>query len=309
MENLVQDIVKESQPQWGGSWTEKKLDAFANYVSAYLNIMKKYPYWETLYFDGFAGSGDRSAKNFNNEVFEQLSISRQEERLYKGAAERVLSLPDNLSFKYHYFIDANKDSLARLEIKLSELQKTKTKKFQFRAGDCNEQLFKLSNAMKRNKKLASLVLLDPFGMQINWESIASLKGTHTDIWILIPTGVIVNRLLDKACKLTYSTKLQSFFGLDEKVIIDYFYTKEKQANLFGDEDNIITKVSKPIDKIAILYSKQLRKIWDHVMDKPLILKNSKGVPIFHFIFASNNETALKIAKQITKSINYGKHKD
>jgi hypothetical protein len=40
-------------------------------------------------------------------------------------------------------------------------------------------------------------------MQINWESIASLKDTRTDIWILIPTGVIVNRLLDKSGELKH----------------------------------------------------------------------------------------------------------
>ena len=301
MLDFMKDILQEPQPEWGGPWTEKKLDAFAKYVSAYLNIMKKYPHWETLYFDGFAGSGDQSTKSCNNEVIKQLSITKQEERLYKGAAERVLTLPDNLSFKYHYFIDANKDSLDRLKIKLSDLQKTKEKEFQFRSGDCNEKLLELSNAMKKNNKLASLVLLDPFGMQINWESIASLKGTRTDIWILIPTGVIVNRLLDKACTLTHSPRLQSFFGLDEKKIIEYFYTTETQATLFGDED-IITKVNKPIEKIAAVYALQLKKIWNCVMDKPLVLKNSKGASIFHFIFASNNETALKIAKQITKSV-------
>lgn len=302
MENFVKSYVQETQPEWGGPWTEKKLDAFAKYVSAYLNIMKKYPQWETLYFDGFAGSGDRSMKCRNIDVIQQLEITEQEERLYKGAAERVLNLPDNLSFKYHYFIDLKKKYLDKLKVKLSEHQKRKEIEFQFRDGDCNEKLFELSNAMKKNEKLAALVLLDPFGMHINWESIASLKDTRTDIWILIPTGVIVNRLLDKACSLKYSAKLQSFFGLEEKKIIEYFYTKEKHPNLFGDEEDIITKVSKPIDKIATLYSRQLKEIWKHVMDKPLILKNSKGSTIFHFIFASNNETALKIAKQITKSV-------
>ena len=33
-------------------------------------------------------------------------------------------------------------------------------------------------------------------------------------------------------------------------------------------------------------------------EKPLILKNSKNVPIYHFIFASNNNTGLKIANDI-----------
>lgn len=51
------------------------------------------------------------------------------------------------------------------------------------------------------------LMLDPFGMQVDWASIQQLKGTRTDLWILIPTGVIVNRLLDRKCELTHIDKL------------------------------------------------------------------------------------------------------
>ncbi len=132
--------------------------------------MKKYPHWKTIYFDGFAGCGDRKTKRISP-LYHQLMLTEQEEKLYKGAAERVLTLPNNLSFDYHYFIDTNEKSLKKLECILSELQKTKAP-FQYRPGDCNQQLLELSRAMNKKKnKFASLVLLDPFGMQINWESL------------------------------------------------------------------------------------------------------------------------------------------
>lgn len=301
MEDLTRNIVEESQPEWGGQWTEKKLDAFAKYVSAYLAIMKNNPYWKTIYFDGFAGNGDRKTKR-NSPLYQQLMLTEEEVKLYKGAAERVLTLPNNLSFDYHYFIDIKEESLKKLETKLSELQKTKENPFQYRSGDCNQWILKLAKAMSDQKHTyASLVLLDPFGMQINWESIESLKDTRTDIWILIPTGVIVNRLLDKSCSLKYSQKLQSFFGLDEDEIIQFFYQKETQATLFGEE-KIIKKVNGPIEKIAALYAQRLKTIWKFVTEEPLRLENSRGVPIFHFVFASNNESALRIAKQIIKSV-------
>lgn len=38
------------------------------------------------------------------------------------------------------------------------------------------------------------------------------------------------------------------------------------------------------------------------MEKPLTLENSKNVTIFHFIFASNNKNAVKIAKDIIKPV-------
>lgn len=292
---------QEPQAEWGGVWTERKLDAFAKYVKAYLTIMKRNPYWKTIYFDGFAGSGDKKA-NCLSPLYLQLELTEKEERLYKGAAERVLTLPNNLSFDYHYFIDLKEESLKKLESKLEELQKAQTNEFQYRAGDCNKWLRELSDAMTQNKNdFASLVLLDPFGMQVDWESIAALKNTRTDIWILVPTGVIVNRLLDKKGNLKHIDKLQQFFGLDEEQIKKYFYQVETQSTLFGEEETV-RKITKPIEKIAELYIRRLKTVWPHVTEKPLRLDNSKGVPIFHFVFASNNEIAVKIAKQIIQSV-------
>lgn len=296
----MKNVLNEPQIEWGGVWTEKKLDAFSKYVSAYLTIMAKNKYWETIYFDGFAGSGEKKSK-CNTALYQQLFLTEKEEKLYKGAAERVLTLPNNLSFDFHYFIDTNEDSLNKLKIKLTELQKTKANLFQYRSGDCNQWLIELSKAMKKkHNKYASLVLLDPFGMQIDWESIEFLRDTRTDIWLLIPTGVIVNRLLDKNGDLKHSKKLQSFFGISEEEIKEIFYHKDTESTLFGEEETI-KKVTKPIEKIAYLYAQRLKTIWSHVTEQPLPLKNSRGVPIFHFVFASNNIHAVKIAKQIIKS--------
>lgn len=293
--------LHEPQTEWGGLWTEKKLDAFAKYVKAYLTIMKKNPFWKTIYFDGFAGSGDKKA-NCVSPLYLQLELTEKEERLYKGAAERVLTLPNNLSFDYHYFIDLKDESLKKLEVKLETIQQTKTNQFQYRAGDCNRWLRELSEAMNQNKnRFAALVLLDPFGMQVNWESIAALKNTRTDIWILVPTGVIVNRLLDKKGNLKQIDKLQQFFGLDKDQIKSTFYQVETQQTLFGDKETV-NKITKPIEKIAELYIRRLKTVWPHVTEKPLRLDNSKGVPIFHFVFASNNVTAVKIARQIIKTV-------
>jgi three-Cys-motif partner protein len=290
------NMVCEPQAEWGGSWTNKKLDAFGKYVSAYLTIMRKNPYWETAYFDGFAGCGDRK-NSTNTELYQELLITDEEESLYQGAAERVLDLKNGLSFSYYYFIDTDSESLDKLKAKLSKFQNDR-KPFQFRQGDCNEHISALAKAMKDpSKKLASLVLIDPFGMHIDWKSIEELKDTKTDIWILIPTGVIVNRLLDKKGELTNFHKLESFFGLSIDEIKEIFYKTKIEETLFGVSETT-AKINKPIEKIAELYTERLKTIWNYVIEKPLMLENSRGVPIFHFVFASNNETARKIASQI-----------
>ena len=44
--------------QFGGDWTQQKIKIVVDYAKAYLTIMNKYPQFKTLYFVGFAGSGD-----------------------------------------------------------------------------------------------------------------------------------------------------------------------------------------------------------------------------------------------------------
>jgi hypothetical protein len=96
------------------------------------------------------------------------------------------------------------------------------------------------------------------------------------------------------------TKKFQIKELNNYPIIKYFYEKKTYNSLFG-ETEIVRKVSSPIEKIAELYAIQLKTIWKYVTEKPLRLENSRGVPIFHFIFASNNKFATKIAGQIIKS--------
>lgn len=74
--------------QFGGKWTEAKIEILVEYAKAYLTIMNFYANkykWKLLYFDGFAGSGfitkgkeaiERSAELYKkrlSELFEYVS--------------------------------------------------------------------------------------------------------------------------------------------------------------------------------------------------------------------------------------------
>ena len=301
---MKEDISVLNEPllQWGGSWTEEKLDAFTKYVNAYLTIMNKnrdrYG-WKLIYFDGFAGSGSRQNTDNTSELLMDLfgdDIIRQEElNVYQGAAERVLSISQR-GFDYNYFIDKDMASSELLKIRLKTYSSS-DRAVVFRCSDANNEVKTMARALKADSRLRALVLLDPFGMQVNWDAVASLTETHTDLWILVPTGVIVNRLLDRRGELSHIETLCSFFGLSEYEIRNYFYEKSTELTLFGEEEKMI-KVSQPIKRIAELYIMQLKRIFKYVTDEPLVMYNRRNVPIYHFAFASNNETARKIASQI-----------
>lgn len=296
-------MVSEPNSSWGGAWTEEKLNAFEKYVNAYLTIMNKYrgQYdWKLIYFDGFAGSGSRNEDTTSEDnqlmidLIDEHQIAAEELTPYKGAAERVLNIAQD-GFDFYYFIDKDAASSSQLQEKLASYQKDK--RLEFRHSDANTEVSKLADAMHKNSKLKALVLLDPFGMQVDWSSIERLKGTSTDLWILIPTGVIVNRLLDRKCKLTHIEKLTSFFGKDEAFLRNYFYNIRQETTLFGDTE-VVEKVQEPIRMIANLYIQQMKTIFKYVTEEPLVLYNTRNTPIFHFACASNNESAVKIAHEI-----------
>ena len=296
-------MVGEPSSSWGGAWTEEKLNAFEKYVNAYLTIMNKYrgQYdWKLIYFDGFAGSGSRNEdttledNQLMIDLIDEHQITAEELTPYKGAAERVLNIAQD-GFDFYYFIDKDVVSSSQLQEKLTPYQKDK--RLEFRHSDANTEVSKLADAMRKNSKLKALVLLDPFGMQVDWSSIEKLKGTSTDLWILIPTGVIVNRLLDRKCKLTHIEKLTSFFGKDEAFLKNYFYNTRQENTLFG-ETEVVEKVQEPIRMIANLYIQQMKTIFKYVTEEPLVLYNTRNTPIFHFACASNNESAVKIAHEI-----------
>jgi hypothetical protein len=117
---------------------------------------------------------------------------------------------------------------------------------------------------------------------------------------LVPSGVAINRLLDKRMKLKQIDKLERFFGLSKERIEEVFYRQGTKSSLFG-EDKTIEKVQDPVSKIIDIYIQQLKTVWKYVTPRPLQLTNSKNCTIFHFIFASNNSTGLKIASDILKT--------
>ncbi|MBR5898664.1 MAG: hypothetical protein IKZ14_04265 [Muribaculaceae bacterium] len=80
-----------------------------------------------------------------------------------------------------------------------------------------------------------------------------------------------------------------------------FYERTIMPTLFGEIEEVHKK-QQPIEKIAQLYIQRLNTIFANVTSEPLVMRNSKNNPIYHFAFASNNSTAVSIASDIIGSI-------
>lgn len=276
--------------QFGGSWTEIKIKMVVDYAKAYLTIMNKYPVFKTLYFDGFAGSGDIYQDN-NTDL-----------NIIKGAAVQILEINDPKSFDTYYFVEKDENNKVGLDEAIGNLFPHKNTFVV--CEDCNVKLKSMAVYLRKNKDFRVLGFIDPYGMALEWQSIEVLKELGIDLWILVPTGIGVNRLLKVNGEISdaWLKRLEKFLGLERRAIIDYFYKTKRTQTLFGEE-TISIKEARAIEKAGKLYKQRLNEVFDFVSE-PFPLKNSTGSIMYHFMMATNNKAALKIANDIIKN-NYG----
>lgn len=231
--------MMEKSKRFGGPWTEQKLDTFIAYVKAYLTIMNKQKQrWKTIYFDGFAGAGERIQKGSIGELKFEFVYSKtalEDLGVFRGSIKRILELPQPYWFDWYYFVDIDPEATESIKKLVEETKPGFADRIQIRQSDCNEQLIEMANKALKSGEYAALVFLDPFGMQVKWESIAALKNTRSDVWLLLPSGVAINRLLPRKGAIQNPQKLETFFGLSIDAIRDIFYTRRTEPSLFGAE--------------------------------------------------------------------------
>lgn len=162
----------------------------------------------------------------------------------------------------------------------------------------------MAEHLRKNSSIRSLAFIDPFGMALKWSSVKILKGLEIDLWILVPTGIGKNRLLKRNEDISevWLQKLEVSIGLIRDEIKKHFYKLNSIPTLFGAETKI-QKEKNAIDKAGNLYTKKLSEVFKFV-SQPLQLKNSTGSIMYHFMMATNNAAAFKIANDIIK-----KHKN
>ncbi len=274
---------------FGGDWTKIKIEILVEYAKAYLNIMKDRKFFKLMYFDGFAGSGF-IIKNKKIDVY-----------ITVGAARRIIELSDPKPFDSYYFVEKDLKNFRLLEknTKLAFPQKN----IYTVCDDCNKKIVDLGNFLRdpKNNKVRTLAYIDPCGMQVEWRSIENLRGLPIDMWILVPTGLGVNRLLKRNGHISeaWLEKLEIFLGLSRLEIENYFY--KKSYTLFEE----ITSVEKEKDAIELsakLYKSRLNEVFEFV-SKPYELKNSSNSVMYHLFLTSNNKTAEKIGNDIVKKYN------
>lgn len=283
---------------FGGGWTNQKLEKVRQYLAAYTQILSKKSF-DFAYIDAFAGTGYREVKTKQTHetlLFPELA-HQDSQKLLDGSARIALRIQP--PFTRYIFIEKEQKRFEQLEKLRAEFPDLASR-ISLVNEDCNTYL--QDRCKHYNwKKHRAVLFLDPFGMQVQWDTMQAIAGTKAiDVWILFPLGVAVNRLLKRDGKIidSWATRLDSLFGTHSWY--GEFY-KQGQAQTLFNEPEYNSKTCK-MANISRFYVERLKTIFAAVHENPLPLCNSKGNPLFQLCFAASNPNAAKLALKIVTHI-------
>lgn len=290
--------------QFGGSWTEEKLQRVSAYLHEYTKIFtkgEKARHFKTVFVDAFAGTGyiekASLSKIENNNLFPITDPDPEAASFMKGSARVALEVSP--PFNKYLFVERDPQYARELQNLKSEFGALASR-IEVVERDVNVFLPKWCEETNWNKTRA-VVFLDPYGMQVEWSLIEHMARTKAvDLWYLFPAGAI-NRLLTKSGRPPeeWGEALTRCFGTRDWE--QAFYRQNtSQRSLFGDSDQPYKAAT--FDTIGEFVQNRLKTVFAEVAKNTLWLRNSKNVPLFLLCFAAANPTGATIAVRIANHI-------
>lgn len=292
--------------EFGGAWTQDKLQRLGKYLKAYRTIFTKNPrarYFNTWYVDAFAGTGARVSSGKAQEaadsgLFDDVYEDQETVDYQDGSARIALSLAE--PFDHYLFIDKAKTHIDELEQTISEDYPQLALRCIYRQGDANEVLKTWCKQRDWSRERA-VVFLDPYGMQVEWSTIESLAATNAvDLWYLFPLGVGVARLLTHsgAIEEGWQNRLDLLFGTPDWRT--RFYKVETTMDLFGEKNKTVRRTADTASIGAFIHDR-LAKVFARVA-KGKVLRNSRQSPLYMLCFAASNQRGADLAMKIAQDI-------
>jgi len=285
--------MSDAEHEFGGPWTELKLDAIADYLSFFTVALKNKPKPESpfqlWYVDAFAGTGERTVSREVGGLFEGRPSEVEKVQL-DGSAKRALCTDP--PFKHFIFIEQHPKRFAALKNLESEYP---GRGISARDGDGNQVLRGLFTTppwvTQHNGRgpHRAVVFLDPYDMSVRWSTLELLAKTGAvDVWYLFPLNAVVRQLANDFSAVDHSKQasLDEIFGTSSWRTD--LYEERVQESLF-DAPSTTTRRSATQRQIEAYAKRRLGTLFGYVSD-PLPLLTSRGAQLFSLFCASANES-------------------
>ncbi|WP_298279352.1 three-Cys-motif partner protein TcmP [Ferroplasma sp.] len=218
-----------------GAWTMIKELLLAYYAPSYITIMRKQDWINELcYVDLFAGSGVITLKKLGKN--------------YLGSP-LIVKYAIKKNFDKYYFFDNNENNINQLKGLIQD------KDSSVLYGDSNIEIDRILPELSK-QGVHSLIFIDPFAMEIKFNTIKKLSNIGCDLMINVATEEI-KRVVDQYYRENCNTNaLDGFFGDDNwkknltKVSSDeeiYDYYARKIVEEVGKKKPSSTKIYKTLN--------------------------------------------------------------
>jgi three-Cys-motif partner protein len=180
-----------STQTFGDKHTDQKLGVVQRYLQAYATALKFQPF-DLVYIDACAGSGSSVPKSafkeeaeFQQTEFEGLvSPVADTDQLIVGSAIRALGVEP--PFSSYLLNDTKKSNVDALRQSAQQHFPYLIDRIEFSRLDANKMLRDVCAKYDWSATRA-VVFLDPFGLQIDYETLQLLAKTEAvDVWYLVP---------------------------------------------------------------------------------------------------------------------------
>lgn len=262
-----------------GPWSEIKLEIIQKYASAYSVILSTKDILSHAYIDAFSGPGFHRSKT-------------DKDRVIQGSP--WIALETEPPFDDYYFIDMDSNKTDILEDLAQNHDRVHISN-----GDCNNLLINdIFPEVQYEDYRRALCLLDPYGLNLNWEVIFQAGQMRSvEIFLNFPTMDMnrnVFRQHPKKVSQHNINRMNAFWG--DESWRDIVYSEPQQTNLF--DNNAVEKVADN-DIVARAFQARLKEKagFQHV-PSPLPLKNSTDATVYYLFFASQQPVAKHIVEDI-----------
>ncbi|HEX7124782.1 MAG TPA: three-Cys-motif partner protein TcmP [Thermodesulfobacteriota bacterium] len=285
-----------------GPWAREKLEHLRKYLDAYTKIMRKKTWCKGfVYVDAFAGPGRHKLRLPPRGEAEQRELIDLDASGEDDAGERAfiagspkVALESAYPFSWYVFLEKDPDRVAALRSLAREYGETRN--VAIRQVDCGTYLrTRLVDNPKINwREWRAVVFLDPFGMQVTWDTMTALAKTRAiEVFVNFPVGMAIQRLLLRSGQFDSGrrARLDSYFGSPEW--FDLLYTREK--TLFGESQ--VVKRRESGHALVRWYRDRLRKEFGYA-SRAALIRNTAGGHLYYLLLATPNRTGLRIANHV-----------
>lgn len=254
-----------------GDWSELKLEILTKYASAYTTILhsnRLHP----IYIDGFAGAGEH--------------ISRQTRKLVPGSPLNALAIKP--SFEKIHLVDLKRERVENLERLAAGDSRVK-----FYKGDANAILVeRVFPSVKFEKYQRALCVLDPYGLNLNWQVMSTAGRSKTiEIFLNFPIMDMNRNVLWRSGDADTKdvARMNAFWGDESwreiayRTDTNFFEEPEKQSN----------------EALVAGFRERLKKVagFEYV-PQPAPMRNSVNNVVYYLFFAAQIPAAANIVTDI-----------